>query len=222
MQPRMKSKLIVALDVPTYPEAERLVRELSGVVDTFKVGYQLFTRVGPRIVEFLRAQGRDCFLDLKFHDIPHTVAKGVESAAALEVRMLTVHTAGGDEMLRAAAGVAPRPLLLGVTVLTSVDGDVAGEVARRAALAQDCGLDGVIASASEAAAIRTARGPAFLIVTPGIRPAGAAVADQKRVVPPAAAIRAGADYIVVGRPIVAAANPAQAAAAIVAELGAAG
>src|SRR5258706_152940 len=120
----MKSKLIVALDVDGFQEATALVQATREVVDVFKVGSQLFTRVGPRIIEFLREQGKECFLDLKFHDIPNTVAKAVESAAALRVRMATVHTSGGAEMLKAAAAIPNHPLLLGVTVLTSVGGDM--------------------------------------------------------------------------------------------------
>ncbi len=214
----MKSKLIVALDVDGYDEAAALVRELREVVAVFKVGSQLFTRVGPKIVEFIHAQGCECFLDLKFHDIPHTVAKAVESAAALKVRMLTVHACGGEDMLRAAAAVPGRPLLLGVTVLTSVGGDVQSEVVRRAKLAQACGLDGAIASPREIELLRREVGDKFLIVTPGIRPAWAETGDQKRVMTPAEAVAAGASYIVVGRPILAAKKPAEAALRVIAEM----
>lgn len=214
----MKSKLIVALDVDSYGPAAALVRELADVVDVFKVGSQLFTRVGPRIVESIREAGKNCFLDLKFHDIPNTVAKAVESAAALRVLMLTVHTCGGAEMLRAAAAVPGRPRLLGVTVLTSVPGNVQNEVLRRATLARDCGLDGVIASPREIGALRAALGGQLLIVTPGIRPAWADAGDQKRVMTPAEAVAAGANYIVVGRPIVAAQRPAEAARRVAEEM----
>jgi len=218
----MKSKLIVALDVDSYERAVALVEQLGDTVETYKVGSQLFTRTGPKIVELLHQRGRRCFLDLKFHDIPHTVAKAVESAAALRVAMLTLHTVGGTEMLRAAASVPHHPLLLGVTVLTSVGGDVAEEVVRRAKLAAECGLDGVIASAQEIRWIRDAVGGKLLIVTPGIRPAGADAGDQKRTMTPAQAIGAGASYIVVGRPIVAAADPVTAAKRVLHEMASTG
>ena len=215
----MKSKLIVALDVDTYDAATGLVESLAENVTIYKVGSQLFTREGPRMVEYLAGQGKQCFLDLKFHDIPNTVAKAVTAAGALPgVMMLTLHTAGGAEMLQAAADVADRPRLLGVTVLTSTGGDVQAEVLRRAQLARECGLDGIVASARELPALRAALGPEFWIVTPGIRPAGADLADQKRVVTPGEAIAAGASYLVIGRPIVAAPDPAAAARAIVAEM----
>ncbi|HVM61738.1 MAG TPA: orotidine-5'-phosphate decarboxylase [Verrucomicrobiae bacterium] len=214
----MKSKLIVALDVDTFQNAVRLVEATRNVVDVYKVGSQLFTRVGPRIIEFLHEQGRDCFLDLKFHDIPNTVAKAVESAAALKVRMLTLHASGGEEMLRAAAAVADHPLLLGVTVLTSVGGNVRAEVLRLARLAKKSGLNGVIASPREIHPLRELLGEKFLIVTPGIRPAKAERGDQRRTMTPAEAIIAGADYIVVGRPIVDAASPARAAQRIAEEV----
>jgi len=218
MTPGMKSKLIVALDVDSFDRAAALVRELRDVVEVFKVGSQLFTRVGPRIVDYVREQGRQVFLDLKFHDIPNTVAKAVESATALEVAMLTLHTVGGEEMLRAAARVPGHPVLLGVTVLTSVAGNVADEVVRRARLAVACGLEGVVASPHEIRLLRQAVGETPLIVTPGIRPAGGAKDDQKRVMTPAEAVAAGASYIVVGRPIVEAAQPAEAAGHVVAEM----
>jgi orotidine-5'-phosphate decarboxylase len=214
----MKSKLIVALDVESYQEAAALIQAMSDVVDIFKVGSQLFTRVGPRIIEFLHEQRKECFLDLKFHDIPHTVARAVESAAALRVSLLTLHTAGGAEMLEAAAAIPNHPLLLGVTVLTSVVGDVQAEVLCLAKLAKACGLNGVIASPQEIHLIRGALGKDFLIVTPGIRPSWAEAGDQKRVRTPADAVIAGANYIVVGRPIIAADDPTQAAARIIEEM----
>ena len=218
----MKSKLIVALDVDSYEQAAGLVKGLQNVVDVFKVGSQLFTRVGPRIVEFINQQGGQCFLDLKFYDIPNTVAKAVASAAALRVHMLTVHASGGEEMLKAAAQMIPgRPIILGVTVLTSVGGDVGPEVVRLAGVAKKCGLDGVVASAREIGLIRKALGEKILIVTPGIRPAWAEVGDQKRIMTPAEAIQAGANYIVVGRPVIAAENPAAAALRITTEMAAA-
>ena len=217
----MKSKLIVALDVDSYERATKLVEELGELVDVFKVGSQLFTRVGPKIVEFINERDRKCFLDLKFHDIPTTVAKAVESAAALRVFMLTLHAGGGADMLKAAVSVPDHPLLLGVTVLTSIDGTVEGEVSRLAQLAKDCGLDGVISSPQEIRSLRAALGPNFLVVTPGIRPAGAEAGDQKRWMTPAEAIAAGASYIVVGRPIIDADKPAEAALRVTSEMAAA-
>lgn len=214
----MKSKLIVALDVERFEEAAALVTELRDVVEIFKVGSQMFTRYGPKLVEFINAQGPKVFLDLKFHDIPNTVAKSVESAASLNVEMITLHISGGAEMLHAAAKVANRPKLLGVTVLTSLGGNVSDEVCRRAEVAKQCGLDGVVASPQEIGLLREAIGNKMLIVTPGIRPAWAAVGDQKRVMTPAEAIAAGASYIVVGRPILTAPQPAEAARRILAEM----
>jgi orotidine-5'-phosphate decarboxylase len=214
----MKSKLIVALDVDSFQEAAALVQVLHNVVDVFKVGSQLFTRVGPRIIELIHEQGKECFLDLKFHDIPNTVAKAVESAAALRVRMLTLHTCGGAEMLRAAAAVPNHPLLLGVTVLTSESGNVQAEVLRLAKLAKKSGLNGVIASPREIHPLRELLSDKFLIVTPGIRPAKTERGDQRRTMTPAEAIIAGASYIVVGRPIVAADDPAREARRIVEEI----
>jgi orotidine-5'-phosphate decarboxylase len=214
----MKSKLIVALDVDSFPEAATLIQATRDVVDVFKVGSQLFTRVGPRIIEFLHEQGKECFLDLKFHDIPNTVAKAVESAVALQVRMLTLHACGGAEMLRAAATVPNHPLLLGVTVLTSVSGNVQLEVLRLAKLAKKCGLNGVIASPREIHPLRETMGQKFLIVTPGIRPAKTELDDQRRSMTPAEAIIAGADYIVVGRPIITASNPGRVALRIAEEI----
>ncbi len=215
----MKSKLIVALDVDSNEQATTLVRDLAEVVDIFKVGSQLFTRVGPRIVEFIRDAGKDVFLDLKFHDTPNTVAKAVESAAALKVFMLTVHACGGAEMLKAAARRIPgRPVILGVTVLTSVSGNVAAEVLRYAKLAKDCGLSGVVASPHEIKTLRKALGGKFVIVTPGIRPSWAEAGDQKRVMTPADAVAVGASYIVIGRPIITAPRPLSAALRITTEM----
>jgi orotidine-5'-phosphate decarboxylase len=218
MPRRMKSKLIVALDVDTFAEAAALVTELSPVVDIFKVGSQLFTQVGPRILEHIHQAGRQVFLDLKFHDIPNTVARAVAAAAAHKVWMATVHACGGEEMLRAAASVNPRPRLVGVTVLTSEAGAVAGEVLRRAELCRQAGIDGVVASPRELPELRRRFGPEFLIVTPGIRPAWAAAGDQKRILTPAEAVAAGASFIVVGRPILAAVNRREAADRVLAEM----
>ena len=221
MTTRMKSKLIVALDVDNYEQATGLVQDLRDVVEVFKVGSQLFTRYGPKIVDFINEQGRHCFLDLKFHDIPNTVAKAVESAASLKVFMLTVHASGGADMLKAAAQNIPgKPIIVGVTVLTSVAGDVRYEVKRLAKLARDCGLNGVVASPKELPMLREEFGEKFVIVTPGIRPTWAETGDQKRVMTPAEAVAAGASYIVVGRPIVAAERPVAAALRVVTEMAA--
>ena len=206
-----------------------LARRLRGAAGLLKVGSQLFTAEGPKAVEKIASLGFGLFLDLKFHDIPNTVAGGVAAAAELPgVRLLTLHTLGGPEMMRAAAeavaGKKRRPALLGVTILTSHDAatlrsvGISGTPASRglalAKLAKRSGLDGVVASAHEARAIRRACGPKFLIVVPGVRPASASVNDQSRVATPAEAIRAGADYLVIGRPITGAADPRQAALAI--------
>jgi orotidine-5'-phosphate decarboxylase len=210
-----------------------LARRLRGAAGMFKVGLQLFTAEGPRAVEKLAGLGFDIFLDLKFHDIPNTVAGAVAAAADLPgVRLVNVHTLGGVAMMRAArealTGKKRRPALLGVTVLTSMDAaelrrvGVSGPPSTRAVglarLAKQAGLDGVVASAHEARAIRRACGARFLIVVPGVRPAGAAVNDQSRVATPGEAIRAGASYLVVGRPITGAANPREAALAITREI----
>ena len=199
----------------------------------FKVGSQLFTAEGPRAVTKLAGLGFDIFLDLKFHDIPNTVAHAVAAAARLpRVRLLTLHASGGLAMMRAAREAAGskknRPLLLGVTVLTSFDeaalreigmeGSLGSRVVALARLAKTAGLDGVVCSALEAPAVRRELGPEFKILVPGVRPATAAANDQSRVATPGDAVRAGADYLVVGRPITAAANPRAAAREIVAEI----
>jgi len=194
------------------------VRDLAGVVEVFKVGSQLFTRVGPPIVEFIIDRCKQVFLDLKFHDIPNTVAKAVASAAALRVSMLTVHTCGGSEMLKAAAAVPERPAILSVTVLTSVAGNVDTEVLRLARLARECGLEGVIASPREIRMLRQTMGEKFVIATPGVRPSWAEPGDQKRVMTPAEAVAAGANYLIVGRPIIAATDPMAAARRVVTEM----
>ena len=209
--------------------ARELARQLRGAAGMVKVGSQLFTSEGPRAVKTLAGLGFGIFLDLKFHDIPNTVAGAVAAAAQLpRVRLVTLHTLGGAGMMRAAreavAGRKKRPALLGVTILTSMDeaalasvgigGSPAERVVALARLAQDSGLDGVVASGHEARAIREACGTKFLIVVPGVRPAGAATNDQSRVMTPAQAIEAGADYLVVGRPITEAKNPRAQALAI--------
>jgi orotidine-5'-phosphate decarboxylase len=227
-----RERLIVALDVPTADEARALVDRLAGGVGMFKVGSQLFTAAGPDFVRELVGRGERVFLDLKFHDIPNTVASAVASAGQLGVSLVDVHGLGGSAMMAAAAGALPALgcRLLAITVLTSHDQDSLGEVGvtgaiavsveRLARLAKDAGADGVVASPHEVGLIRDACGPDFLIVTPGIRPAGAAQGDQARLATPAAARRAGADFLVVGRPITQAGDPRAAADAIVAEMGA--
>ena len=227
-----KDRLIVALDVPTAVDAQEIVYELGDSVSLYKVGLQLFTAEGPKIVSELVNSGRKVFLDLKLHDIPNTVAGAVKSAAELGVTMLTVHAAGGRKMLTAAAVAAtqaPQPLtVLAVTVLTSfaendlresgVQGFIPDQVLRLAMLAKSAGCGGIVASAQESKKLRSALGPQMAIVTPGIRPPGADLGDQSRVATPSAAIQAGASHIVVGRPILSAANRNEAAAAIVREI----
>lgn len=229
-----RERLIVALDFESADAAARLAEKLRGRVGMFKVGSQLFTAEGPVVARYLIAQGEKVFLDLKFHDIPNTVRAAARAAAELGVGMLNVHASGGRKMMEAGlegarSAVRPggaRPLVLAVTVLTSlgsedleelgVEGAPEDAVVRLARLAQQAGLDGVVASPREIAALRRACGPRFVIVTPGIRPAAAASNDQARIATPESAIQAGADYLVVGRPITEAADPAAAAEAIAA------
>jgi len=233
-------QLLVALDVDSGARALELASQLRDLAGGVKVGSRLFTSEGPTLVRRLVETGANVFLDLKFHDIPNTVAQAVEAAVSTGVWMLNVHASGGVPMMQAAARAAAdtaaregrrRPLVIGVTVLTSMDDDTlraAGvqrplleQVVTLARMAQEAGLDGVVASPQETAAIRSACGPDFSIVTPGIRGASAGTDknDQSRTMGPAEAVRAGASYIVVGRPIIAAADPRAAAAAIVEELG---
>ena len=229
----MPCDLILALDVPTREEAAPILRQLRGQLRWVKIGLQLFTAYGPNYVREVAGMGFSVFLDLKLHDIPNTVAKAVESLAPLPIRMLTLHTAGGGEMMRAALAAQqkhnPKLLLLGVTVLTSMDNAGLGEigvaaapadqVARLAKLAADSGLRGLVCSPLEVAMLRRQLPGDMQLVTPGIRPASeAATDDQKRVMTPADAAKAGSTYIVVGRPILQAADPAAAARAILAEL----
>jgi len=221
-------RIIVPLDLPEAPSALALARRLDPRACRVKVGKELFVAAGPAVVEKLQGLGFEVFLDLKFHDIPNTVAGACRSAAALGVWMLNVHAVGGAAMMRAAREAVDRasgrPLLIAVTVLTSLaDADLAavglsgtaGENADRLArLALACGLDGVVCSALEAPAIRAAAGRGFVLVTPGVRPAGGAADDQARVATPQEAVRRGSDYLVIGRPITGAADPAAALAAI--------
>jgi orotidine-5'-phosphate decarboxylase len=224
--------LAVALDSSERGEVVRLARLLVGRAGTFKVGLEAFTAHGPDLVREVRDLGAPVFLDLKLHDIPNTVERAARNAARLGAAMLTVHASGGEAMLRAAvAGAADAerpPAMLAVTVLTSLDdaaldglgipGGAAGRVRAWAEMARRAGCAGVVCSPQEASALRAALGAGFLLVTPGIRPAGAASADQRRVATPRAAVAAGADVLVVGRPITGATDPAAAAEAILAEL----
>ncbi len=235
--PSAKDKIIVPLDVPGAAEAVRLVRQLSGLITYYKIGLELFTRCGPGIVgEVKAAAGEPCriFLDLKLHDIPNTVRHAVRAAAALEIDMLTVHLSGGGAMLRAAAEEAgDRLLLLGVSVLTSSDeetlretgvaGSVEAQVLRLAALGTESGLRGVVASPLEIRALRSRLGDALKIVTPGVRPAsaGSGADDQRRVLTPGQAVQAGADFLVIGRPITTQPDPRLAAQALADEMRAA-
>lgn len=231
--------ILVALDVDTAAQALPLAKALRGLVGGFKIGKQLFTAEGPSIVRTVVAGGDRVFLDLKFHDIPHTVAGAVASAVTIGASMVNVHASGGRKMMEAAAEAGSaaatrlgreRPLVIAVTVLTSLDepqlretGILTGvleHVVHLARLAQDSGLDGVVASPQEITAIREACGPGFLVVTPGIRPTTTPVAkdDQSRTMTPAEAIAAGASYLVIGRPITAASDPRAAAEQIVAQM----
>ncbi len=232
--------LIVALDVSGLREAMSLRRSLDGLVDTFKVGSELFASAGPPIVEELTGSGAHTFLDLKFHDIPNTVGRAVTAACRMGVSLLDVHASGGKAMMAAAAEAAragasagPPPLVFAVTVLTHLaDEDLSGigysstcreQAVRLARLARESGLDGVVASAEEVAAIREATEDRLAILVPGIRPNWAKAAhDQKRVATPAEVARAGARYVVVGRAITAQADPRQAASRILDELASAG
>ncbi|HXM64574.1 MAG TPA: orotidine-5'-phosphate decarboxylase [Terriglobales bacterium] len=227
-----RQRLIVALDVSSAAAAQKIVAAVGDSASCYKVGMQLYTAEGPSIVRDLVASGRRVFLDLKYHDIPNTVAAAVREAAALGVSMLTVHASGGGKMMRAATEAARNSnaalMVLAVTVLTSLDdhdldklgvhGRVQDQVLRLAALAIADGCQGVIASAQEASALRSELEGDFAIVTPGVRPPGASPDDQARVVTPAEAIAAGASHIVVGRPITGAADPASEARAILGQI----
>jgi orotidine-5'-phosphate decarboxylase len=239
MHPKSEDRLIVALDVSSAAAAQKIVSALGDSVHLYKVGMQLYTAEGPQIVRDLIHSGRRVFLDLKYHDIPNTVASAVREAAQLGVSMLTVHASGGENMLRAAAeasrvqaDIHVRSLqILAVTVLTSMDesdlhqtgvsGTLLDQVLWLASTALDAGCAGIVSSAREVKALRTKLGEHFLIVNPGVRPAGTDHGDQTRVVTPTEAIQAGATHIVVGRPITAAKDPVSAARAIQQEIRAA-
>ncbi len=227
-----QTPIIVALDFPSRDAALALASWLDPTQCRVKVGKELFTRCGPKVVDKLRSQGFEVFLDLKFHDIPHTTAMAVRAAAELGVWMVNVHCSGGLRMMAACREEldkvsGPHPLLIGVTVLTSMEqSDLAGigldippqaQVLRLAGLAAEAGLDGLVCSAQEASLLKAAQ-PQLQLVTPGIRPAGSAADDQKRILTPQQALAAGADYLVIGRPISQALDPAAALAAIVAGL----
>ncbi|ROR35100.1 orotidine-5'-phosphate decarboxylase [Inmirania thermothiophila] len=226
-------RIIVALDVAGAEQALALAGRLDPALCRVKVGKELFTRCGPGVVEALQRAGHEVFLDLKFHDIPNTVAGAVRAAAALGVWMVNVHALGGRRMMEAAREAAERaggrrPLLTAVTVLTSMEaadlaevgigGSPAEAAMRLARLAQASGLDGVVCSPREAASLRRALGAGFLLVTPGVRPAGSGRGDQRRVATPAEAVRAGADHLVVGRPVTQADDPDRALRTIASEI----
>ena len=240
MKSQSRNKLIVALDVPTASSARDLIALLKDDVEFFKVGSQLFTATGPDLVREIVRLGNQVFLDLKFHDIPNTVAAAAVEAARLGVSILNVHAAGGREMMRRTAEAVSEaveregllhPSVIAVTVLTSVDeatlrvtginNSAEDQVIKLGVLAAESGMDGVVASALEIRALRAAISkPNFLIVTPGVRPANSERADQRRVMTPGEALAAGADYLVVGRPITAAKDPLTATQAILAEIAA--
>jgi orotidine-5'-phosphate decarboxylase len=232
-----KQRLIFALDVDNLEDARNWVAKLQGQVGVFKIGKQLFTRCGPEVVRLVQDGGCDVFLDLKYHDIPNTVAMAGLEAQRLGVRMFNVHALGGFEMMAklvaeidrvSPRGNPDRPILLAVTILTSsteetlrrvgIDRPIQVMVPKLARLAKDAGMDGVVASPKEVGLIRDACGDDFLIVTPGVRPTFASQDDQKRVTTPGDALRSGADYLVIGRPISAAADPALAADMILQEM----
>jgi orotidine-5'-phosphate decarboxylase len=229
-------RIITALDVETAAQALALVRQLDAAM-FFKVGLELFSAEGPALLREITALGKGVFLDLKLHDIPNTVGEAARIGVRQGARMMTIHTSGGGEMMARAAATAAeeaakrgtaKPYLLGVTILTSLknedlrsigmEADTSAQVLRLAALAKASGMDGVVCSAQEIEIVRREVGPDFLIVTPGIRPAGAAVQDQKRVMTPALAAEKGSDYLVVGRPITQSASPREAFEKIVEEL----
>jgi orotidine-5'-phosphate decarboxylase len=232
-----RDRIVFAMDVARFEDAQRFVRLLRNRVGLFKVGKQLFTHAGPKVLDMIRQNGQLAFLDLKFHDIPNTVAKASQEATRLEVAMFNVHALGGLEMMKAAVQATRekakelgtrKPLLLGVTVLTSLDDQslrqvgiedsVEEAVSRLARLSEEAGMDGVVASPREIGLIRKVCGHDFVVVTPGVRPAAAAKDDQRRVMTPGDAIKAGADYLVIGRPIQQASDPVEAVERIVEEI----
>jgi orotidine-5'-phosphate decarboxylase len=230
---RFSNPIFVALDTPDLQRALAIAEAVKPHVGGFKVGLEFMTALGPDAVRRVVDTGLPVFADVKFHDIPNTVAGAARAIAMLGVTIFNVHASGGEAMMRAAAGaiadIYPRPLLIAVTVLTSLDdaaleavgqkGPAAAQVERLARLVKASGLDGVVCSAHEIATVRNSCGPDFLTVVPGIRPAGSDLADQRRVMTPAEARAAGADILVIGRPITAAADPAAAARSIAQELG---
>lgn len=230
-------RLIIALDVASIDEAKALIEVLGENISVYKVGSQLFTQAGPEIIRHLTANKKDVFLDLKFHDIPNTVAKAISSVVRLNaendsehgIMMCTLHIQGGEEMCQRAAEAAiktsekykvTRPQLVGITVLTSDSkhDNISEIVSQRAQIAKDSGLDGIVASSQEASLVREKFGEDFIIVTPGIRPAGSDQGDQKRITTPSEAIQNGSNFLVVGRPIVQADNPSEAASKILQEI----
>ncbi len=236
-----QERLVLALDVDDFKKAEELVGKLSDYVGIFKIGSQLFTAEGAKVVNMVSEKGGKVFLDLKFHDIPHTVARVAEEVTKLGVYIFTIHTSGGYEMMKAAAEaivktslalVISKPLILGVTLLTSINQEILEkeigikkrlkeQVVNLAKLAQAAGLDGVVASPWEIKEIRAACGNDFIILTPGIRPAGKSLDDQddqKRIMTPREALKLGADFLVIGRPIRNAINPVEAAKRILREM----
>lgn len=228
----MKNNVIVALDVPNLQTAKQLVKELVWAIRYFKIGKELFTSCGPDVVKMVRELGGEVFLDLKYHDIPNTVAGSIRAACELGVFMVNVHACGGRKMLQAAVDQVmhskSKPLLIGVTVLTSmsqrdlsevsVNRSVEEQVLHLARLCQTTGLDGVVASGLEAPMIRSSCGSNFKIVTPGVRPQWASADDQERILTPELAFKNGADYIVIGRPITKASDPLEAAKRVLEEI----
>ena len=238
MQLTVKERLVLALDVDNFESAEKLVEKLNNYVGVFKVGSQLFTAEGTKVIKMINKKGGKVFLDLKFHDIPNTVARAAEVATKLGVYIFDVHTSGGYEMMKAAAEASKKislalgirkPLILGVTLLTSINQEILEkeigvkkkleeQVVHLAKLAKAAGLDGVVASSWEIKEIRKACGEDFVILTPGIRPVGKSSDDQKRVMTPQKAIKLGADFLVIGRPIRNASNPVEATKEILREM----
>ncbi|MDC0161163.1 orotidine-5'-phosphate decarboxylase [Gemmatimonadales bacterium] len=225
------NRVIIPLDVPTVAEAFSLVDQLGDDADFYKVGFELFTRGGPQVVNELVSRGKRVFLDLKLHDIPNTVARSVTAASDLGVDLLTLHASGGPRMMEAAAAARSGSLkLLAVTILTSLTSEeiasvwdreirsMDDDVARLAMMSKEAGVDGIVASALEVNRVRQQVGADFLIVTPGIRPAGAASGDQNRVATPAEAVQNGSDYLVIGRPITQSSDPPAAFATILKEI----